>query len=182
MMRIAHLLLFPAFTGLWLGPAPEDPVLIENLELACTGSPKLSGPWLCFRVDEAAEGGMDLDGDGDALDSVLVAYDAESDRLMEANLALTPEAPRVIDERVHFMVRESRYGGADLNGDGDAEDDVPFWLDLETGETHNTGFASLRKPIAFGRWLALRVRESDQGDGSLNGDGDIDYSGVAHGG
>ncbi len=226
MLRIAHLLVCPILSGLCLGAAAEDPLRIENVELACTGSPLLSGPWLCFQVNEADQGGADLDGDGDATDTVyfvrdtrtgetrnlgvtlgigtvisahhavfalvaheaaasedlngdgdlddpvLVVYDAETDRLLETGFALTVDRPFVFGDRVHFMVRESRQGGTDLNGDGDAEDDVAFWLDIDSGAVHNAGLTTYRDPVPFGDWLAIRVTEKNQGPTDLNGDGD----------
>lgn len=72
-----------------------------------------------------------------------------------------------------FLVDEARHGGQDLNGDGDALDDVFHVLDLWTGSLSNEGLAGTYDTLsASDSRFAWVVYEPDQGGTDLNGDGD----------
>ncbi len=77
---------------------------------------------------------------------------------------------------VVFRVRESAqgFGGTDLNGDGDTSDSVLHVFDSSTSTTTNVGLAVFGEPLIDGNHVVFRVRESAQGFGGtdLNGDGD----------
>jgi len=79
-------------------------------------------------VPESAQGGRDLNGDGDALDGVLHVYDERADRGFSTGLALYGSYAR--DGSLSaFRVLES-VQGEDLNGDGDLADEFAYVLDL----------------------------------------------------
>jgi hypothetical protein len=68
------------------------------------------------------ESGQDLNGDGDALDSVLHLVDPQQGTLTGLRLAVRPEDPILMsDELTAFVVSEAAQG-ADLDGNGLVED------------------------------------------------------------
>jgi Tol biopolymer transport system component len=84
-------------------------------------------------VPEAAEAGANAnavsaisgaaaDGDADPADTVLHLYDGPNDRLL--NLGVAGRAGAVSDEAVCLLADEAEQNGADLNADGDADDQV----------------------------------------------------------
>lgn len=89
------------------------------------------GPELvAFRTLESAQGGSDLNGDGDSADTVLQVVDSRSGRVINSRQAATPcrleacdpRLPyRVVGSAVRFLTLESDQS-ADLNGDGDRSD------------------------------------------------------------
>lgn len=123
---------------------------------------------ICVAVRESAQGNTDLNGDGDATDSVLHVYDLNSDSLANVGLATNQGS-------LHYVrVFEANQGNTDFNGDGDTLDVVLFAHDAASGWTENVGLAwdgsSSRlfdTPITL-----LRVGEDTQGNTDLNGDGD----------
>jgi hypothetical protein len=150
-----------------------------------------------FLVDEAAQGSLDLNGDGDAQDAVLYVYDGQSRQLITTGLAVSngvgrdvssftfPIAPVVTEKLVVFLVSEAESGGVDLNGDTDTVDAVFHLVDLKTAAMVNLAKAAATIPGPFGsrnpvppsvngQQVTLTVGESDQGGVDLNGDGDAD--------
>lgn len=108
------------------------------------------GDLVAFTIPERADG-RSLNGDGDTDDDVLFVYDGAAD-----DRRLIPQAVRdfvVGDGRfVAYRVSECGQGGTttsahcptggtDLNGDGDADDDVMFVYDGATHSTRNLGLA-----------------------------------------
>ncbi|MCZ6793153.1 MAG: dockerin type I repeat-containing protein, partial [Planctomycetota bacterium] len=90
-----------------------------NLELAPSGGGRiLYGTRLFFRVRE--QGGQDLNGDGDSEDSVLHLHDLDTGTT--TNLELAGRVSFSSGKWLAFAVSESEQG-ADLNGDGDSDDD-----------------------------------------------------------
>jgi Tol biopolymer transport system component len=96
-----------------LGEAAEDLVLGERL--------------FAFRTAEAAQGGRDLNGDGDTLDAVMQVYDLVAGRLTNTGQAATtcsfpscdPRLPyRVAGDTVTFLTREAEQS-EDLTNNGD---------------------------------------------------------------
>ena len=130
----------------------------------------LSDEWLAFEVSESLQG-EDLNGDGDLEDSVLHVRDLEGDET--ANLGLAASTSALSGRWLAFSVYEQSQG-ADLNGDGDREDNVLHVRDLEAGETANLGLAASAGALS-GKWLAFSVYEQGQG-ADLNGDGDASDS------
>jgi hypothetical protein len=139
----------------------------------------LAGSSVAIVTSEAAEGGTDLNGDGDADDRVAQVYFA-------GGIGLLPLAQsvreHVLGERLFaFLTRETQDGLTDLNGDGDTNDDVMQVYDLMTGTLLNTTQAALPCRLeACDPSVPFRVRddtlvfltfEPNQGE-DLNGDGD----------
>ncbi len=103
------------------------------------------------------------------------------------------------DQVVAWLVSEAAHGGADLNGDGDAADNIPFLNDFLTGGGVPGGTASV--PIAIGGvtaptfvgrdvdptatlaaaspgWIAYVINEASYGV-DVNGDGLVGFA-LAH--
>jgi hypothetical protein len=146
---------------------------LTNLGVASTpsfGSMNASGPILAIPVDEAAQGNIDLNGDGDASDLVAFAYDADRQVLTNLSIAHSQVPILVSGTSVVVNTPEDVQGFTDLNGDGDTVDYVPFVYDTTTGSLDNLGVAG--HLFISGTLGALFASESDQGHTDLNGDGD----------
>ena len=79
-----------------------------------------------------------------------------------------------------FNVGEEQQANTDLNGDGDATDNVLHIIDLTSGVISNLELAVLDYVVDRGH-IALEVREADQGGVDLNGDGVVSpYDRVLH--
>lgn len=128
------------------------------------------GRRIAFAVSEQLQGQQDLNGDGDAFDSVLHVYDVATGVI--ANLRLDAGGIMLGKNGVVFQVAEWRQGNADLNGDGDTADKIVHLHDFGAGATLNTGLASNLDLQLDGNLAAVAVSESAQGYADLNGDGD----------
>ena len=104
-----------------LGEAVEELVLGDASGTAC-GQRHL----LAMRSSEAAQGGVDRNGDGDVLDDVLLVYDFETEVLIDLGQAVTPCRLEACDPRtpytvsggqVRFLTFESEQN-EDLDNDG----------------------------------------------------------------
>lgn len=144
--------------------------VLTNVGLSANGliSP-MNGGRIVFPVYEVVAG-ADLNGDGDMTDvNVIHVYDANTGVL--TGLDLSGSSPQVTGDLVTFLASEF-YEGGDLNGDGDANDRVLHAHDLSTGVTTNLGLSVLDESIIENDVLAFTVREAEQNDSDLNGDGD----------
>ncbi len=123
--------------------------------------------------------GSDRNGDGDSADRVVRVYRANEGRLIETGQAAEE---LVLGERlVAFRTREAAQG-ADLNGDGDREDDVLQVFDLVSERVLNTRSAVTPCPLEVcdprfpyrveGDTVVFITAEAEQGGRDLNGDGD----------
>jgi hypothetical protein len=123
-----------------------------------------------LRVFESNEN-ADLNGDGDTADAVLQVYDHGTGELVAPGLARGLRA-FVGDNLIAFDVPEADQDGTDLNGDGDALDNVLHVYDRRTGVATNTELASgpFVPAIGLGR-VAFGVSESAQGNADLDGNG-----------
>ena len=138
---------------------------------------RLGGDLVALGVSEAGQGGGDLNGDGDAVDAVLHVFDAAAEQM--SNLGFAMVSPFSVDGgRVAFGVDEESQGQGDLNGDGDAVDDVVHVYEAADGRTRNLRLALFphagtggQLPLEDGL-LAFRVPEEAQGQ-DLNGDGHV---------
>ncbi len=83
-----------------------------------------------------------------------------------------PDGLVAVGDVLVFLVSESEQAGTDLNGDGDAADNVVHILDPATGVIVNTGFAGAAPLASNDGFAAFVVPEADQGGTDLNGDGD----------
>ena len=139
---------------------------------------------LTFLVGEAEQGGLDLNGDGDAMDAVLHVTDLRTGATrstgIDAQLLLaTAFGPLVPPSGGHLgvPVAELFQGETDLNGDGDALDVVLHRVDVATGEATNTGVAipSFQLPVLLEavRGEGFVAVPTPEGDVDLNQDGDL---------
>jgi hypothetical protein len=191
---VAHLI---DIGGVTINLGLAAPVVCEVLlsgSICRPVAPVIGDTVVAFLAGEAAQGGSDLNGDGDAGDSVLYVYDSTSGVMTGTGLAAArgvirtlsftsfPVAPVVARDTVVFLVGEPEQGGSDLNGDNDATDGVFFIVRPEWQETANLGLAAptgpfgtpLFAPTLHGNRLAVLVGEHEQGASDLNGDGDSD--------
>ncbi len=155
----------------------------QNLALAhsggCLGTTVIGAVGLLtMPVSEAAQGGVDLNGDGDGTDDVLHVWEAGT----ATNLGLSVDAVdcggvpwgHVYESGVVFGVNEAEQGDSDLNGDGDSSDFVAHFYTAGSGVI-NLGVAGLLFSSAGGH-SGIPVPEWEQGGADLNGDGDAsDY-------
>jgi hypothetical protein len=119
---------FDAASNRLLLGAGTEPRAQAAAEFVLGGSP--GRELVAFRTSEAAEGGLDLNGDGDARDDVLQVYDVELRRLVNTGQAVTPCRLEACDPRVPYKVGKDTVTfltfeaaqGQDLNGDGDSAD------------------------------------------------------------
>jgi hypothetical protein len=157
-----------------VGSASAAPPPVKNVRLAVgDGQLQLRGDWIAFTVRERAQGGRDLNGDGDLHDWVLHMYDAVSGKTV--NVGLAAHFYFEFDgERVAFTVPEASQGGRDLNGDGDAGDSVLHVFDAARGQTVNVGLAAYVFLRLEAPRVAFMVAEAAQDGRDLNGDGDTD--------
>ena len=118
---------------------------------------------------DPADGQLDLSGDGDLDDTVLQVFDTHRPEAGVMSLAAAGSIA-VRTGRAAFLVPEAA-GGADLNRDGDAADDVVHVYGGRGGSPQNLGRAAAAVVLSE-RWVAALVSEAAQGTGDLNGDGD----------
>lgn len=131
---------------------------------------QVRGELVAFGAVEAAQGGTDLNGDGDGSDHVLHLAKPRSGGLWNLERAVPFSkgyvlAPPYLGYRV-----DEQAQAKDLNGDGDQHDFVFEALDIAHGTTAEYGLAC----DAFrldGEAVALRVQEAEL-NLDLNGDGD----------
>jgi len=142
-----------------------------NTELASGFfAPAIGLGLVAFAGSEAAQGNVDLDGNGTTNGSVLHVYDSRT--------LVTTNAGREVssDIRFHhhqFVFKTREFANGDLNGDGDATDENVFQLwDSVLGGVITVPLATLDEPLATGveDWYLL-ASERDQ-DLDLDGDGD----------
>jgi hypothetical protein len=159
------------------GDAADHVVHLHNLEtgrttnLGLAGTAWLassnSGSWLVMAVAER-DHAEDLNEDGDTDDHVIHLHDLETGEKANLGLAGAPWIRTPLrGSRLVLQVSEYQQG-ADLNRDGDAEDDVLHLHDLETAETTNVGATAAG---LLQNWLFYSLCEGFPGE-DLNGDGD----------
>ncbi len=141
---------------------------VDNFGLAATAV-ALSTRWVVALVPEVAQGGTDLNGDGDARDTVLAVR-----RLAPLGAwRIEPHAAdaiAIVDGVVVFLTPEAAQG-VDLNDDGDTRDRVLQLYDADAARIVATGQAA-EEFVAGERLVAFRTLEAAQGGADLNGDGD----------
>ncbi len=131
------------------------------------------GRLLAFRVDEAGNGGADLNGDGDGLDQVVHVFDVDTNTVVNLNLAsMNPIHPFLVaGSLLALSVSEQQQGSTDLNGDGDALDDVLFVAQTLDGSSQNIGIAA-EVVDADGELGLFLLPEFQEGRKDANQDGD----------
>jgi len=146
-----------------------------NLGLAAVAGLQVEGSRVLLSVAESAQGGVDRNGDGDVLDSVLAVADLGGGPPVNLGLATPTSGPYVqfVGDWVACDVLEQDQGSKDLNGDGDAGDLVEFLYLSGTGQLINLNLATWsQRALESGGLFAFGVREDSQGARDLNGDGD----------
>ncbi len=136
------------------------------------GNMSAARDYAVFGVAEADQGHTDLNGDGDTSDSVIHVLDPMTGATLSSGVTHGFFGFAIGGNRVGIAVSENRQGNTDLNGDGDAIDDVVHVLDPASGTTVNTGIdgGGSAPLLAVGeRFVASVIEEAD-----LNGDGDTD--------
>jgi hypothetical protein len=132
----------------------------------------LDGPIAAFTASEAAIG-LDLNGDGDAVDRVPHVFDARTGTL--DNISVSGDVVGLSATSVVLVLGEASNDNTDFNGDGDVADSVALIYDAHTGLLSNTGLAV---PTFFDTietstlFLTIIVPEASQGSTDLNRDGD----------
>lgn len=166
-----------AFAGAASAVESTPPLSLTNLGLhAASFEATDDGNFVFLGVDEAQQGGLDLNGDGDAFDQVLHVHDVQTTVTTNIGLAITGNLA-VSGSRVVFELSENGHGGVDWNLDGDAFDSIPQILDATTLTITDPGIAgSYFPPMIDGDYVAFEVLEADQAATDLNGDGDVNDS------
>jgi hypothetical protein len=144
--------------------------LVRNTGLEASGGFRMAGRYVAFTVLESRQGGLDLNGDGDAADLVQHVYDAETG--VATNLGLAASTFRIEGDLLAFTVIESAQGASDRNGDGDSNDGVLHLYRPSTGTLTNVGLAAAGGLVSSDTHVAFAVSESNQGGADRNGDGD----------
>lgn len=146
---------------------------VQNLGLAGHSVP-VAGDLVMLHLDEGEQGGVDLNGDGDAEDVVLHSFDTRSGALENLGLAGSTSTGWSDERWTAFLVSEADQDSTDLNGDGDTFDSVLHLLDRTTSVITNLGVVARSFYVRVERGLLLfQVLEGAQGAGDLNGDGDV---------
>ena len=137
----------------------------------CCAEVPIVGQFAVFVVGETADGMTDWNGDGDVVDEVLFTFDSVSGVTSNLGLPTVSSLQEVAGARLAFSVDESKHGGTDLNGDGDASDCcVLHVFDGTAGVLSNLGIAAAWGDLVFeGDGLAFQRHEETV---DLNGDGD----------
>ena len=113
-----------------------------------------------------------VNGDGDALDSVLRVFDAGLGQfLAQAEVAATNGS--IADGRIAFLTPETEEGGFDGNADGDFDDHIAQLFDASQGVLRNLGVAATDIALSSTD-VCICASEEDQGaagtDFNLDGD------------
>ncbi len=105
--------------------------------------PVVAGDGIALLAGEREQGETDLNLDGDSADAVLYLIEPRSGEILNLELAaatvLGPFGARnpiwlqLDGQHVTFVAGESEQGGVDLNGDGDADDQVAYSLNVQNG-------------------------------------------------
>lgn len=117
------------------------------------------------------QGSQDWNGDGDQLDNVALLVDDATLAVVHVGPAIAALSTFTSASAFYGYVSEAAQGNADLNGDGDALDNVPFRYDAVA--------ASYAVLPTFSDWLAVANDDSfayfairETAGNELNGDGD----------
>lgn len=155
-----------------------SPVNLPSLSSAYLAVGGSRVAWAARETNAGA--GIDWNGDGDAQDLVLHTFDARTGVTRNAGIAVPFDSaayrPLFAGDLVFTLVSEASQGGADRNGDGDAQDLVAATFDARTGLVRSTGLASppdAGTPVSSRAIVAFAVDEAAQGQQDLNGDGRI---------
>jgi len=161
-----------------------DAITGEITNLGLAGLLEVEGRRVALLVSEMYQGFTDLNGDGDASDTVLHVFDADTGTTTNMGFAVDqpylPSSGTLMElpfegDVLVVRVSEASQSGLDLNGDGDAEDRVVHVLDVNRGTVLNLGVAVSRGIETVFRdtlEVGVAVDEAAQGNTDLNSDGD----------
>ena len=153
---------------------------VTDSGILMTGAPTyVEGHFVFEGVEEAS----DWNGDGDTDDHVLWVREAVSGNSFHLGVAMLPalwdhSTPwyRWTDSQILFIQDEAGQGATDLNGDGDALDNVWGLYSTDTSVVRSLELAApgnwYDEGGLFDEFAALEVSEYDQGV-DLNGDGAV---------
>jgi len=113
--------------------------------------------------------GIDLNGDGDAVDSVIRYYNMSTATI--TNITAVGHEVSINDNIIAFYTSEYDIGD-DLNGDGDMSDRIIRYYNISSGTITNTAVYG-EFPCVKGNVIAFETWEPDFGE-DLNGDGSVD--------
>jgi hypothetical protein len=100
---------------------------------------------------------------------VLILLSANAAALKIVNTGADGRNPVMYGSTVVFETAESDLG-TDLNNDGDTDDKVIRYYNIDSGEIFNTEIAG-KNPAIFAQYIAFETSEKDQ-NADLNADGD----------
>jgi hypothetical protein len=139
---------------------------LERFEL------RIRGGFAGLNVSEAQHGHLDLNGDGDADDSVFVAVNGRDGltRIPGFSGAIFADSAASGSEDFLLTVPEE---DVDRNGDGDVLDQIATIYDARSDRIVDTGLATSYElgMVRTGRWIGVPVVERFQGGQDLDGDG-----------
>lgn len=141
-----------------------------------SSNPVVSGNIIAFPANERDyKTFLDLNGDGDNFDMILMYYDVSSRALVNTGAVMLNFGYDVSGPTIAFLTFEGRIG-ADLNGDGDTSDTVVRYFDVSRGMLLNTGaeVAAGTSPTVKDGLITFISNELFVGSAGkdLNGDGD----------
>lgn len=178
-------------TVLFVYDAAAGVLTPTGLAVSALAASPMKNHLIAFLVPESQQG-IDLNGDGDTADNVVFVYDPAAG-VTSTNLGQQglPDM-RLLGETVVFRTSEAAQGSTDLNGDGDAEDDVvQIYESPVSGATLTNTMWTVAPALlqrkepnlptieladsngdGTGDIVAFLTSEAAQGGGSLNADGD----------
>ncbi len=156
--------------------------VVDNLGFALgdPNDPPNVGLNLCsFTVSERDQGNTDLNGDGDRNDRIGHIYDPVSGNFTNLGVDVFRSIDLKNIDGDSILFRRSEFiAGIDLNGDGDTSDvNVLHVHDATLGVTTNLRLTGPSLDLSQdSHVISFTVRESNQGNTDLNGDGDTNDS------
>lgn len=143
-----------------------------NTGLECSFGIALTPQLLAVGVDEARQGKKDLNGNGTADDVVCEVWNLATGELF--NTGQDCGGGIAADGAIcGFVTREANQGKRDLNGDGDAEDEVAQVYQLGDAGVRNLRYDASGGIVAGAGKIAFACSEYNQKK-DLNRDGDMD--------
>lgn len=147
---------------------------VVNSSFTIVGQARIQDGFAGFYVFESENGGLDLNGDGDAEDLVFVALEGKTGltRFPGFGGSFFPDFPD--PDAKGFLLSPSEEV-RDRNGDGDVSDEVVLFYEPRSDRIFDTGLAVSSFPLVqAGSWIGVPVGEQEQGGLDLDRDGRIE--------
>jgi hypothetical protein len=109
---------------------------VHALELVGLGHPIASGENITAIVTSESYDGQDLNGDGDARDRILTLHNITSGELISTGISVVGQL--ATDGTTVVFLYSERVDYVDLNGDGDARDNVLAYYHIPSAQLHTT--------------------------------------------